>query len=97
MVNISERLRDLRALSGLTQRQVAQRLGVAPSAVCAYENGSRLPSYGVLIRLAGLFHVSTDYLLGVERGARLDLSGLSPEAVEAISRLAHLLRTPPQE
>jgi transcriptional regulator with XRE-family HTH domain len=92
MVNLADRLKGLRNASGLTQRQVAQRLGLVPSAVCAYENGSRLPSYGVLVRLAGLFHVSTDYLLGLENTPRMDLSGLTQEEAEAIFRLAQLLR-----
>ena len=92
MVNLADRLKGLRDASGLTQRQVAQRLGLVPSAVCAYENGSRLPSYSVLIRLAGLFHVSTDYLLGLENTPKMDLSGLTQEEAEAIFRLADLLR-----
>lgn len=92
MVNLADRLKGLRDASGLTQRQVAQRLGLVPSAVCAYENSSRLPSYSVLIRLAGLFHVSTDYLLGLENTPKMDLSGLTQEEAEAIFRLAELLR-----
>ena len=49
-------------------------------------------SYSVLIRLAGLFHVSTDYLLGLENTPKMDLSGLTQEEAEAIFRLAELLR-----
>ena len=62
-----------------TQEELASRLGLTKSVVSAYETGLRYPSYDILIRIASIFKVSTDHLLGVEKARSLDISGLSPE------------------
>ena len=79
MVNIGERLRKLRTENKMTQGQVASRVGVAISAISSYESGVRLPSYTVLIKLSRLFHVTTDYLLGVKTKEMVDISDLSED------------------
>ena len=61
---MGEKLKSLRIEKKLTQKQVADRIGLAISAVSSYESGTRYPSYDVLAKLARIFHVSTDYLLG---------------------------------
>lgn len=65
LVNIGSKLKKLRLEKALTQSQVAQRIGVTTAMVSSYELGSRLPSYEKLIKLAALYDVSTDYLLGL--------------------------------
>lgn len=84
MVELGTKLRELRRERGWTQAQVAERIGGTASVVSAYENGIRQPSYEALIRLARLYGVSTDYLLGVS-GRRtpdsqhlVSLDGLTP-------------------
>ena len=77
MVNFNLRLKKLRENEDLTQLQVATQIGASKSVISAYENGTRLPSYTNLIKLARLFKVSTDYLLGIESHEKLDLSGLT--------------------
>lgn len=66
-VDFSNRLRELRIQSGLTQLQLAQRLGITKSVISLYELSERAPSPDILIRLANIFHVSTDYLLGLDK------------------------------
>lgn len=77
MVNLSERIKFLRQNANLTQNQLADRIGVSKSLISAYELGNRLPSYDNLIKIATIFKVSTDYLLGVENKNYLDMSGLT--------------------
>lgn len=77
MVDIGNKLKALRLEHNLTQKQVAHRIGVAISAVSSYESGTRYPSYDSLIKLAHLFHTSTDHLLGLEHHERLDISDLN--------------------
>ncbi|MBM4062031.1 MAG: helix-turn-helix transcriptional regulator [Planctomycetes bacterium] len=62
--HLSLRLRELRARRGLTQDQVARHLGCHESAVSRWESGSRFPTGEDLVKLADLFEVSTDDLLG---------------------------------
>lgn len=66
MVDCSEKLRALRDARGLTQLQVANRIGVSKAMVSAYETASKAPSIEVLIRLSRLFGVSVDYLVCVD-------------------------------
>ena len=63
---IEQRLRDARRAAGLTQQQVADRLGVSRRAVSEWETGNRQP-HVALPGLAALYGVSTTFLLyGVE-------------------------------
>ena len=77
LVDFGEKLKLLRKRSGLSQEQLAQRLGVTKGMVSSYETSMRMPSYPVLLKIAQLFHVSTDTLLGLESDERIDLSGLT--------------------
>lgn len=89
---MGEKLKSLRLEKNLTQKQLANRIGLAISAVSSYESGSRYPSYEVLIQLARIFHVSTDYLLGITDKRNLDVTGLDDCEIELVSQLVDKLR-----
>ena len=59
-----ERLTEQRRLNQLTQKQVAEYLKISQPSYIRYENGSAEPNLENLSRLADLFDVSVDYLLG---------------------------------
>ena len=92
MVNMGEKLKSLRTEMKLTQKQVAERIGLAISAVSSYESGTRYPSYDVLIKLAQIFHVSTDYLLGLTNKRNIDVTGLNDNEIEIVSQLVDIIR-----
>lgn len=92
LVNMGEKLKSLRIEKKLTQKQVADRIGLAISAVSSYESGTRYPSYDVLVKLARIFHVSTDYLLGITNTRNIDVTGLSDNEIELVSQLVDTLR-----
>ena len=92
MVNMGEKLKSLRIEKNLTQKQVADRIGLAISAVSSYESGTRYPSYDVLVKLARIFHVSTDYLLGMTDKRNIDVTGLRDNEIELVSQLVDMLR-----
>ncbi len=92
MVNMGEKLKSLRIDKKMTQKQVADRIGLAISAVSSYESGSRYPSYDVLLKLARIFHVSTDYLLGITETRTIDATGLNDDEINMISQLVDMLR-----
>ena len=87
IIDLAVRLRQLRMDKHLRQEQVAGLIGVTKAAISAYENDIRQPSYDVLIRLANLYRVSADYLLGRQDVRMLDISGLTPAEAVAISDL----------
>ena len=58
------RIRELRKRAGMTQSELASKLGVSPSAVGMYEQGRREPDNKIIIKLCRIFDVSGDYLIG---------------------------------
>ena len=92
MVDFGNNLKTLRLQNGLTQAQVAQKLGVTKSVISAYETGLRLPSYDILINISKIFKVSTDYLLGLENIREIDLSGLTEEEIQALLNLIKAMK-----
>lgn len=85
-------MKTLRVERNFTQKQVADRVGVAVSAISSYESGMRYPSYEVLIRYARMFHVSSDYLLGISNKRTLDVSKLDDHEIEIISQLIEMIK-----
>lgn len=79
MVEFGNRLRQLRKDRSLTQQQLAELIGVKNSVISFYEVGERMPSPEALRKLAMALHTTTDYLLGIDRGATLDVSGLDEQ------------------
>lgn len=63
-MEFSERLKDLRKQSGLTQVDVARKLGISQQAYASWERGAKKPTQENLIKLSKILYVSVDYLLG---------------------------------
>ncbi|HOL12748.1 MAG TPA: helix-turn-helix transcriptional regulator, partial [Bacillota bacterium] len=62
-MDFSEKLRTLRKQHGLSQEELAHRLGVSRQAVSKWENGQGFPDTDKLLVLSNMFAVSLDYLL----------------------------------
>ena len=92
MVLLGETLKKLRIDRRLNQGQLAEMMGLATSAISRYESCSRRPSYEILIKYARIFHVSTDYILGIERRDYLDISDLSDKEKEAVTQVVSVFR-----
>ncbi|MCL2461371.1 MAG: helix-turn-helix domain-containing protein [Defluviitaleaceae bacterium] len=63
-VALSERLKECRKSKGVTQKNVAEFLGINATSYQKYELSTREPNIETLGRLADYFGVTTDYLLG---------------------------------
>ena len=61
---MSYRFREAREKAGLSAAEVGRRIGVSQPAVTQWETGAKVPSVEMLCKLADLYCVSTDYLLG---------------------------------
>ena len=90
--DFGNRLKELRLQAGLTQKQLADQLGITKSVVSFYELRERTPSPEVLVKLAAVFHVSSDFLLGIERGKFLDITGLNTEDEKILRLMVEHLR-----
>lgn len=76
----SQRLKELRKKAGLSQVQLAVHMQVTQQAVGKWETGRSSPDLEALSRLAQLFNVSVDYLLGREEASPAPLSA-APEVM----------------
>lgn len=74
--------KSLRIKSGLTQQQMAEKLGLSRSTIGMYENGEREPSFEILEHIADLFNVDMNYLIGKTESTEIipDSYYLNPEA-----------------
>lgn len=92
LVDFGSKLKELRTQAGMTQQQLATLVGVTKSVISFYELRERAPSPDVLIKCAGIFHVSTDYLLGIDKSDTLNISGLSESDIAILRALVESLR-----
>ena len=66
MKDLSEKIKDLRIAMGLSQPQLAEKVGVSKAVISFCENGVNEPKARYIKALALFFGVSADYLLGLE-------------------------------
>ena len=86
------RLKNLRQQHHLTQTQVANRLNLSKTSISGYENSVKTPSQDVLIKLAGLYRVSTDYLLGLDDEEMISVEGLTRQQRRLVEELVRMLQ-----
>ena len=91
-MSLGEKLKALRTAKKMSQKELAERIGIAKSVISFYESGDRFPSYDVLIKIARIFNVTTDYLLDVERERTVNVSGLSEEDIAAVTTVIDALK-----
>ena len=87
------RIKELREEKAWTQTELAKILGVTRSCVNAWEMGISVPSTQYVVELASLFHISTDFLLGVEATASVSVEGLSDEDIQLVHTIIDHLRS----
>jgi len=79
-------------MSGMTQAELARKLGVTRSGVNAWEMGITTPSTQYIVELSLLFKVSTDYLLDMPSGTTLSVDGLSEREIASIREIIECMR-----
>ena len=89
---VADKIKFLREQLGLTQSDLAKKLGITRSSVNAWEMGISVPSTQYVVELAGIFKVSTDYLLGVQNTASVSVDGLSETDVQLVNAVINHLR-----
>lgn len=90
---LGQRIGELRAALGWSQVDLAKRLKVAKQTVSNWENENIQPSIEMLVRLAKIFGVTTDYLLGLDEIPRLSIEGLPNTVIAHLSLLIEDYRT----
>lgn len=84
---LSERIKQLREQAGISQSELARRLDVTRSSVNAWEMGLSAPTTQYIVAMTKIFHVSSDFLLGLSSQKCLVLDGYSTEEIELLYQL----------
>ena len=89
---LHEQIRRLRTARGITQVELAHRLGVSKQSVSNWESNNIQSSIELLEKIADLFGVTTDHLLGRAPLQMLDVSGLTAQQIVHLQMLIEDLR-----
>jgi transcriptional regulator with XRE-family HTH domain len=84
---IGDRLREERVKAGISQRELARRLGLSPSLISQLESGQSRPSVGTLYAIVTELGVSLDHV--IRGGAREDTTGSRDGSAEGRSPVVH--------
>ena len=93
------RLQKTRNLSGLTQEQLAKKLGISKQTISSYESNVKKSSILTARKLARALNCSLDYLLGLENSETIAIQDLRPGERELILqyiRVFHTDKEPPR-
>ena len=82
---LNENIRALRISYGYNQVEFSKKLGVTKQCVSNWENDNVVPSIEMLVKIADLFNVTTDFLLGRNDKKQIDISGLTTQQATHIS------------
>ena len=85
LYSLNENIKSLRIASGMNQVEFANLMGVTKQCVSNWENDNVLPSIEMLTKIADVFKVKTDYLLGREERLSIDVSGLTEEQISHVA------------
>ena len=84
---IGDKIHELREKAGYSQAELARKLLITRSSVNAWESGLSMPTAAYIVELAKLFHVPTDYILGLESAEHINLAGLTEEEIHILYSL----------
>ncbi len=90
---IADKIKALREAKGITQSELAKSLSVTRAGVNNWEQGLSVPAPSSIVEIAKHFGVSTDYLLGIDHNAVLNVSGLDDKDVALLAELAERLKS----
>ena len=85
LYSLNENIKKLRIAHGMNQVEFANLVGVTKQCVSNWENDNVLPSIEMLTKMADIFKVQTDYLLGRDERIFVDVSGLTYEQIGHIA------------
>lgn len=89
---LNERIKQLRLAYKLNQVEFGRKLGVTKQCVSNWENNNIQPSVEMLMKIADLFSVTRDYLLGRDDRQYLDISGLTESETIHVQNIINDIR-----
>lgn len=92
IINIADRIKQLREQMNMTQTDLARKLHITRSAVNSWEMSLSAPSISNVIELAKIFNVTVDYLLTLTDKVTVDITELTWEEQKAVLNMVNCLK-----
>lgn len=89
---LNQRIRAVRLSRNMSQVDLAKLIGVTKQSVSNWENDNIQPSIEILIKLAKVFSVSADYLLGLDDKQYIEVNGLSEQEIAHVQQIINDIR-----
>ena len=90
--NLCQRISELRTQFGITQSELAKRLGVTRSSVNAWELGFATPQLKHIVEMSKIFGTTVDGILNVSPKVIIDISELSEKEQQAVFNMVDCLK-----
>lgn len=88
VIMTSQTLIQLRKNKGITQRNLASKLGVNLTTIKNWESGNSIPDSANICALADFYHVTTDYLFGRSNEEYISIEGIPSEEADRLRKIA---------
>ncbi len=92
MFDFGVRLQQLRMSNNMSLADLGKKIGRSKAAICGYENNYKVPPLEILVKMAVIFNVSLDYLVGIDKNEMVSIAGLSDGQKELILALINELK-----
>lgn len=89
---ISDKIKELRNRSNMSQVKLSKALNVSRSTVNAWEMGISMPTIKYVIEMSKIFNTTADYILEINNENLLNLSDLSKKQIKAILDIIDCLK-----
>lgn len=90
--NLCQQIVNMRFKTGMSQAELARRLGVSRSSVNAWELGFATPQLKHVIEMAGIFNTTVDNMLNISSEVSIDISELNDEERQVVYNLVDCLK-----
>ncbi len=90
--NLCQRISELRTQFGITQSELAKRLGVTRSSVNAWELGFASPQLKHVVEMSKIFGTTVDAILNTSSQVVIDISDLSEKEQQAVYNIVECLK-----
>ena len=87
MFDFGLRIKELREQHKMSQEQLGRRIDRSKSVISSYENNIKIPPLDILTKIAVIFNVSLDYLVGIDKNEMISIEGLTDQQKQVLQTI----------
>lgn len=87
MFDFGLQIKELREQHKMSQEQLGRRIDRSKSVISSYENNIKIPPLDILTKIAVIFNVSLDYLVGIDKTEMVSINGLTEQQKQLLQTI----------